>query len=194
MKRLVYALAAFLFPATGFGADYTIDSAHSSVEFKIKHLAISNVNGTFGRFQGTISFDPANVSASKTAATIAVDSISTENAKRHDHLKSDDFFNAVKFPELSFVSKSVAGNSPDSFQVTGDLTMHGVTKPVTLDVSYNGSAKDPHGNDRAGFSATTRLNRKDFGLAWGKLTEAGAVIVGDEVKISLEITGVKKAG
>ncbi|MFM1847601.1 MAG: hypothetical protein RL417_1075 [Pseudomonadota bacterium] len=193
MKRLLGAILIALVPAAAFCTDYSIDNDHSSVEFKIKHLAISNVNGAFGKFEGTISYDPKNIAAAKTVAKISVDSITTENAKRDDHLKSPDFFNIAKFPELSFVSKETTGTA-ESFKVLGDLTMHGVTKPVTLDVSYNGSAMDPHGNERVGFSATTKLNRKDFGLAWGKLTEAGAVIVGDEVKITLEIAGVKKAG
>jgi len=192
MKKVLSVIAAALLPLTSFAAEYEIDPAHSSVEFKIKHLAISNVNGTFGAFEGTLSFDPTNVGASKTTAKISVDSISTENSKRDDHLKSPDFFNIAQFPALTFVSKETSGTA-ESFKVKGDLTMHGVTKPVVLDVTYNGTAKDPHGNERVGFSATTSLNRKDFGLTWSKLTEAGSIVVGDEVKIALEIAGVKKA-
>ncbi len=192
MKKVLSVIAAALLPLTSFAAEYEIDPAHSSVEFKIKHLAISNVNGAFGAFEGTLSFDPTNVGASKTTAKISVDSISTENSKRDDHLKSPDFFNIAQFPALTFVSKETSGTA-ESFKVKGDLTMHGVTKPVVLDVTYNGTAKDPHGNERVGFSATTSLNRKDFGLTWSKLTEAGSIVVGDEVKIALEIAGVKKA-
>jgi len=192
MKKVLSVIAAALLPLASFAAEYEIDPAHSSVEFKIKHLAISNVNGAFGAFEGTLSFDPTNVGASKTTAKISVDSISTENSKRDDHLKSPDFFNIAQFPALTFVSKETSGTA-ESFKVKGDLTMHGVTKPVVLDVTYNGTAKDPHGNERVGFSATTSLNRKDFGLTWSKLTEAGSIVVGDEVKIALEIAGVKKA-
>jgi polyisoprenoid-binding protein YceI len=191
MKRALTLVALALIPLTSFASDYEIDPTHSSVEFKIKHLAISNVNGTFGAFEGTLSFDPTNVSASKTTAKISVDTISTENKKRDDHLKGSDFFDVGKFPALTFVSKETIGTA-ESFKVKGDLTMRGVTKPVVLDVTYNGTAKDPYGNERVGFSATTSLNRKDFGLTWSKLTEAGSIVVGDEVKIALEIAGVKK--
>jgi polyisoprenoid-binding protein YceI len=192
MRRFLITLIVSIVPATTFAADYTIDNDHSSVEFKIRHLAIANVNGAFGKFEGTISYDPKNIAASKTTEKISAESISTENAKRDDHLKNADFFNVTKFPELQFVSTETTG-TPEAFKVMGDLTMHGITKPVVLDVTYNGSAKDPYGNDRVGFSATTSLNRKDFGLTWSKLTEAGAIVVGDEVKITLEIAGVKKA-
>jgi polyisoprenoid-binding protein YceI len=192
MYRRLIALAFLITPAAALAGEYTIDPAHSSVEFKIKHLTISNVTGSFGKFEGNIFFDPKNIAASKTVAAISVDSINTANTKRDEHLRSGDFFNTTKFPALKFVSRETTG-SPDSFQVTGELTMHGITKPVTLDVSYNGSAKDPSGNERAAFSATTRVNRKDFGLVWSKITEAGALVVGDEVKIALEIAAVKKA-
>lgn len=192
MKRALLIAALALIPLSSFAADYTIDPDHSSVEFKIKHLAITNVNGAFGRFEGNLFFDPSNVSAAKTTAKISVDSITTENGKRDDHLKSPDFFNTAQFPELTFVSKETTG-SAESFQVKGDLTMRGVTKPVVLDVTYNGTAKDHYGNERVGFSATTSLNRKDFGLTWSKLTEAGAIVVGDDVKITLDISAIKKA-
>lgn len=192
MIRRLIALAFLVAPAAALAAEYTIDPAHSSVEFRIKHLAISNVTGSFGQFEGTIFYDPNNISSSKTVASISANSINTENAKRDDHLRSDDFFKVATFPEVKFVSRETKGSS-DTFQVSGDLTMHGVTKPVTLDVTYNGSAKDPQGKERAAFSATTTINRKDFGLSWGKITEAGAIVVGDTVKIALEITGVKKA-
>lgn len=175
-----------------FAANYKIDPDHSSVGFKIKHLAISSVSGRFTEFTGEFAYDPKNVTASKAAATIAIKSISTEAKKRDDHLKSPDFFDETKFPEISFKSTKVQAGAGDAFQVTGDLTIHGVTKSVVLDVTAGGEAKDPWGKERAAFSATTKINRKDFGLTWNKVLETGGLVVGDEVTITLEIEGIKE--
>lgn len=172
-------------------ATYKIDSSHSTVGFKVRHLAISSVPGKFGEFEGTFDFDPTKIEASKTDAKIKLASIDTTDKKRDEHLKGDDFFAVAKYPEMKFVSKEVTDVNGSTFKVTGDLTLHGVTKPVTLDVEYAGMATDPWGNERAGFSATTKIHRKDFGLAWSKVLETGALVVGDEVTVNLEIEGVK---
>ncbi|NDC38436.1 MAG: polyisoprenoid-binding protein [Proteobacteria bacterium] len=177
---------------TSAGAEsYTIDSAHTTVGFKIKHMAISTVTGQFADFGGTFSYNPKDVKSSKVAATIKAPSISTQHQKRDDHLRGSDFFDVLKFPEISFVSKEILDPSAESFKVRGDLTIRGVTKPVTLDVTFGGAAKDPWGNEKIAFSATTKINRRDFGLTWSKLLETGALVVGDEVAINLEVEGTK---
>jgi polyisoprenoid-binding protein YceI len=174
-----------------FAANYKIDPDHSEVGFKIRHLAISNVTGKFTEFTGTFSFDPKDVAASKAEAEINIKSVDTAQRKRDDHLKGEDFFSADRFPQMKFVSKAVETSGADSFKVTGDLTIRGITKSVTLDVSYTGSAKDPWGNEKAAFSATTKISRKEFGLTWNKALETGGMVVGDEVTITLEVEGTK---
>ena len=191
----IFALAHLLvcMPITKtFAADYTIDSDHSSITFKVRHLAISSVSGRFSEFAGMFSYDPNNVTTSKTDATIKIKSINTEQAKRDDHLRSPDFFDAAKFGEITFKSSAVKNPTAEGFQLLGDLTMHGVTKPVTLDVTVGGLGKDMYGNERAAFSATTKIDRKDWGLTWSKTLDTGAVVVGDEVTVNLEIEGIKK--
>jgi len=182
--------------ATAQAEVYEIDASHSTVGFKIRHLAISSVPGRFGDFLGTIEFDPKNIDKSHTEASIAIKSINTDNKKRDDHLKGADFFDEAKHPAISFKTTKVEPVSESTFKATGDLMMHGVTKPVTLDVEYTGSATDPWGNKRVGFAATTSLSRKDFGITWNKALDAGGVVLGDEVKVTLEIEGIekKKAG
>jgi polyisoprenoid-binding protein YceI len=184
-------VAAWIGAGTCWATDYSIDSSHSSIGFKVKHLAISSVPGTFSEFKGTFSYDPANVAASKAEAEITVKSIDTSDAKRDDHLRAADFFDAPKYPTITFKSKKVEGVSASDFKAHGDLTIHGVTKPVVLDVTYGGSAVDPWGKERAAFVATTKINRKDFGLTWSKTLETGSLVVGDEVSITLEIEGIK---
>jgi len=192
MKRVLLAsLLALVLPYHAFGVDYQIDPSHSSVVFKVKHLAISSVPGRFGDVSGKFSFDPANVGASSAEARISAGSINTMDTKRDDHLRGDDFLNASKFPAITFKSTKVEKVSDTEFKAIGDLTLHGVTKPVTLDVVYGGSAKDPWGKERAAFEAKTKINRKDFGLTWSKALETGGLVVGDDVQISLEIEGVK---
>jgi polyisoprenoid-binding protein YceI len=191
MKKLLVLTLATLISSTGWAAEYQIDSTHSSVVFKVKHLAISSVPGRFGEVSGKFSFDPAKIEASKAEATISVTSINTMDAKRDDHLKSPDFLDAPKFPTISFKTNKVEKVSDSAFKAHGDLTIHGVTKPVTLDVTYGGSAKDPWGKERAAFEAKTVINRKDFGLTWNKTIETGGLVVGDDVSITLEIEGMK---
>ncbi len=173
-------------PAPG---KYTIDAAHSKVGFEISHLVISTVEGKFNQFSGDITV-AEKPEASKVETKIDVASISTGNEKRDNHLRSPDFFDVIKYPNMSFVSKKVVW-TPSNFQIVGDLTLHGVTKSVSLDGKYLGSVKDQFGNDRLAFQAATKISRKDFGLAWSKMVEAGPV-VGDEATISLKIEAVRE--
>ncbi len=191
-KILTLALPLFLFAAPLWAASYKIDPAHTQVLFKVRHLGISSVTGRFEAIEGSLTFDPQNIEASKTAVTLDVSSINTNQEKRDGHLKSCDFFCLEKFPKMTFTSKKVKVLGVGKFQVIGDLTLHGVTKEVLLDAQFNGEAKDPYGNERAGFSASASLNRKDYGLTWDKLTEAGGIMVGSEVTISIDIEAVKE--
>lgn len=172
---------------------YDIDPDHSQVTFKVKHLGISNVRGGFDLFTGTYSFDEENPANSTVETEIVASSINTNKKKRDDHLRSDEFLDAEKFPSITFKSKEVRG-SGDDLEIVGDLTIHGVTKEVVLDTDYEGSVTDPWGNKRSAFSATTEINRKDFGMTWNKALEAGGFVVGDEVKITIDVQGIEKKG
>jgi polyisoprenoid-binding protein YceI len=191
MRALAFTALSLLVATPVFAANYKIDSDHSQVGFKVKHLAISNVTGNFAEFSGTFSFDPKDMKSAKTEAQIAIKSVSTAQAKRDEHLRGDDFFSAEKFPQMKFVSKEVLPMGSETFKLKGDLTIRGVTKPVELDVSYTGAAKDPWGNERAAFSATGKISRADFGLTWNKALETGGMVVGDEVTLTIDIEGTK---
>jgi polyisoprenoid-binding protein YceI len=179
-------------PATTTTATtWNIDPVHSTAEFKVKHMMISNVKGQFTGVKGALSLDEANVAGSYVEATIDAASINTHEAQRDAHLKSPDFFDVEKFPTLSFKSKRVAG-SGGKLAVEGDLTIHGVTRTVVFAVEGpTESAKDPWGNTRVGLTATTRINRSDFGLTWNAALETGGMLVGDEVTITLDVQFVK---
>jgi polyisoprenoid-binding protein YceI len=170
-------------------ADYKIDADHSAVSFKIRHL-IGKVNGRFDKFEGMITYDAANPKAWKAKAVIDAASINTNTPKRDDHLRSDDFFDVKVYPTLVFASKKVTDVKGSTAKLVGDLTLHGVTKPVTLDMEVLGVGKDPWGNTRASFTASTKINRKDFGLNWNEAIETGGVLVGDEVEITLETEAI----
>ncbi len=173
-------------------ATYDIDSSHSSVDFKIKHMAISNVKGNFASFSGVFDFTPGNSKNWKVEATIEIASIDTGDKERDDHLLAEDFFDAEKFPTMVFKSTGVKMEDDEEGELMGTLTMHGVTLPVTLELEVGGTVTDPWGNERAGFSASGKINRKDWGLAYGKVLESGGLMIGNEVKIYFEIEGVKK--
>ncbi len=183
---------ALLVASATWAADYAIDPAHSSVSFKIRHMVVSSVTGRFGKFSGSFSYDPKNLKASKAEAKIDAAGINTDNEKRDGHLRSADFFDVEKFPDVLFVSREIKDVKKDHFKIAGDLTLHGVTKSVTLDAEAGGTITDPGGNIRAGFSATTTINRKDYGIVWNKALEAGGATVGEDVKITLEIEGIQK--
>lgn len=199
IRRKIFAAALpgllpVLLSAPAFAADYEIDAAHASAQFSVRHLMVSNVKGVFSNVKGTVTYDPANPSASKVEATIDAATVDTRNGKRDDHLKSADFFDVAKFPLLKFVSKKVEQPQPGKLKVTGDLTIHGVTKEVVLDVDGpTDEIKDPWGNLKRGASATAKVNRKDFGLTWNKALETGGVVVGDDVEITIELELQKKA-
>jgi polyisoprenoid-binding protein YceI len=180
--------------ATDAGAltTWSIDAAHSHVEFAVKHLMISTVKGRFAVVRGTVRTDDADPARGLAEIEIDVDSIDTREPQRDAHLRSADFFDVEKHPKILFRSTRVADVSGNRFKLVGDLTIHGVTREVTLDVTSEGRGKDPWGGERAGFSATTRIKRSDFGLTWNQALETGGFVVGDEIKIALEIETVKQ--
>ncbi len=189
MKLMCVVMTSLLLSFSAFAKDYKpgkyqVDTAHSKVGFEIPHLVISTVEGKFTDFSGTVQLDK-KFNKSKIDVVISAKSIDTANSKRDDHLRSADFFDVEKNADIKFVSTGITG-TPDKFTVQGKLTMKGVTKPVTLDAQYLGTVKDGFGNEKAAFSAKTKLNRKDFGLTWNNVVEAGPV-VGDQVSIDLRI-------
>lgn len=182
----------FLTAAT-FAATYQIDSAHSAANFTVKHMMITNVRGSFSGVTGTVVYDPKNIAATKVEATINADTVNTNEPKRDGHLKTPDFFDVAKFPTMKFVSSKVTPAGKGKFKVAGDLTIHGVTKPVVLDVTGpEAEVNDGRGGIRTGASATTKINRKDFGLTWNKMMEAGGLTVSEEVAIELDLQFIKK--
>lgn len=171
---------------------WALDPTHSEVTFKVKHMMFTNVTGNFGKFEISAETEGENFAQSKINFKAHVDSISTSNADRDNHLKSADFFDAANHPAIEFTATNYEkGNGTD--KLTGDLTIRGVKKSITLDVENGGVAKDPWGNLKAGFSITGKLNRKDWGLTWNAALETGGVLVSDEVKIACEIQLVKQA-
>jgi polyisoprenoid-binding protein YceI len=164
-----------------------IDTSHSGVHFIVRHMVVSKVRGVFSKFSGTIDYDAENVERSSVAVEIDAASIDTREAKRDDHLRSADFFDVEQFPKLTFQSTGVKQTGSDTLAVAGDLTIHGVTRPVTLKVEQLGGGKDPWGNQRLVWSASTEINRKDFGLNWNQVLEAGGLLVSEKVTIELEI-------
>jgi len=171
---------------------WNIDSAHTVAEFKVKHMMISNVKGRFTAVQGVLALDENDLSKSRVEATIDVASINTHEPQRDEHLKSADFFDAAKFPTLSFKSTRVDRSGEGELAVSGDLTIHGVTRNVVFAVEGpTPPAKDPWGNTRMGLSATTKIKRKDFGLTYNTALEAGGILIGEEVTITLEVEFVK---
>jgi polyisoprenoid-binding protein YceI len=173
---------------------YSIDPAHSGAHFTVRHMMITNVRGSFKKVTGTVVYDPENPADTSIQAEIDASSISTNDDQRDAHLRSADFLDVAKFPTITFRSTKVQPDSESEWTVTGDLTIHGVTRPVVLKVDAPGAeAKDPWGNLRMGASATTKIKRSDFGLSWNAALEAGGLLVGDEVKIELELSLVRSA-
>ena len=171
---------------------WAVDKTHSNVIFKVRHL-VANVSGSFNDFGADINIDRANPANSSVEFTIQTASIDTANQNRDNHLKSPDFFEVEKYPTISFKSTSVKAKSKTEFDVTGDLTMHGVTKKVTLPVTFLGFGKDGRGNEKAGFSIETTLNRKDYGIVWNRTFDDGGVLLGDDVKVAIDLEVNKKA-
>jgi polyisoprenoid-binding protein YceI len=195
VKRLFAVLLVLAAPAAALAqaSTWTLDPTHTHASFTIRHLVISNVRGEFQKVSGTVKIDDKDLTRSSVETTIETASIDTRVADRDNHLRSPDFFDAAKFPTITFKSTRVERAGPGKLNVTGDLTMRGVTKPVTLAVDGpTADVKDPWGNTRRGFAASTTINRRDWGLTWGKVIEAGPV-VGDEVKIEIEAEIIKQA-
>ena len=191
MTKILASLLAAV-PALALAAPtiWNVDTSHSQVGFAVKHLVISNVRGEFKTYQGKIALDEADVTRSSVEATVDVNSLDTQVADRDAHLRSADFFVVAKYPAMTFKSTKVAKAGKDRLKVTGDLTLRGVTKPIVLDVTTTQAVKGMGGETRRGFSATGKLSRKEFGLTWNKLVEAGPA-VGDEVTLALELEAVK---
>jgi polyisoprenoid-binding protein YceI len=172
---------------------WTIDPAHAEIGFAVRHLMIATVRGRFGAVSGTVTVDEQNPRNSRVDVTVDVNSIDTRQEMRDNHLRSPDFFDVEKYPTMRFVSKRVEGDVRGEFRVVGDLTIRGVTREVTLTASLEGQTKDPWGNERAGFSASGKINRREFGLNWNQALETGGVMVGDEVKLTIDVELVHQA-
>jgi polyisoprenoid-binding protein YceI len=191
MHHLVVAVLSSLLVQSAMAASYTVDKDHSSINFTVKHLGISNVKGHFKDYDGKINFDAKNPKADSATLTIKTASISTESDKRDEHLQSPDFFDTAKFPEMSFKTTKIT-KSGSKYNVEGLLTLHGVEKPVTLNAEFGGMTKDPWGNNRVAFTASGKIDRTQFGLTWNKpLEKAGALMVGNDVTLNLEIEAIQ---
>jgi len=173
--------------------NWNIDTAHSGINFSVRHMVVSKVRGHFAKFSGTLAIDDADLTRSSVDVTIDASSIDTGTAQRDEHLRSADFFDVAQFPTLRFRSKRIEKVGKVQFRVIGDLTIRDVTREVPLDVEYGGRGKDPWGNERAGFAAKAAIDRKDFGLQWNQALETGGLLVGDKVEIDLDIQAVKAA-
>jgi len=188
MKKIMFAAALVLSQSALFAqTKWNVDPAHSSAKFTVTHLVISEVEGNFKTFSGTLINTKPDFTDAKVDFTIDVNSVNTDNDMRDKHLKSDDFFNTEKYPNMLFKSTSMQKLSGNKYALTGNLTIRNVTKPVKFDVTYGGTAKDAYGNTKAGFKATTVINRFDYGLKWNTATEAGGATVGKDVTIDLRL-------
>ena len=195
MKRFMSLITVMLLslPLSAFASTWTLDPDHTAAQFKVRHLMISNVKGVFEKISGTLNLDDKDVTKSKVDVVIDIASINTNIKKRDDHLRSADFFDAAKFPSMTFTSNKVEKNGTDKLKVTGNLTIKGVTRPVVLNVEgLTAEIKDPMGNVRRGASATTVVNRKDFGVSWNKTMDNGGAVVGEEVAIQIEVEFIRK--
>ncbi|EUJ29715.1 hypothetical protein MFLO_11000 [Listeria floridensis FSL S10-1187] len=171
---------------------WNIDPAHSSIEFQVKHMMVSKVKGNFTNFSADIEMDPENLQDAKINFTVDAASIDTHQAQRDGHLKSEDFFNVEKYPNITFAATEIVPDGDDEYEIKGDLTIRDVTKPVSFHVAYEGTGKDPNsGNLVAGFEGRGKFNRKDFGLNYNAALETGGVLIGDEVKLNIQIEASK---
>jgi polyisoprenoid-binding protein YceI len=178
--------------ASGSRTTWSIDPAHSSVEFSAKHMMITTVKGRFAEVEGTIVTDDENLANSTVEATLRTASLDTRSEQRDQHLRSGDFLDTEQFPAITFRSSRIDGKG-DQFKLTGDLTIHGVTRPITLDVTFEGRNRDPWGGERSGFSATGKLDRREWGLTWNQALETGGLLVSTEIKIQIDVQAVRLA-
>lgn len=181
-------LISMLASSASYAADYELDPAHTTISFKIRHL-LANVNGTFDKFEGKFSYTPDKPEEWKVEAKIQTESVNTRIEQRDHHLKSVDFFDVAHYPEMTFKSTKITDVKKGHAKLHGLLSMHGVEKEIVMDLEILGLEKDPWGNELAGFSATTTLNRKDYGLTWNQFAESGKLLVGEEVQITLDVEG-----
>lgn len=166
---------------------YNLDPLHSEITFKVKHMMITNVTGSFGKFDVTVTAEKSDFSDAKITFEAAVDSINTNNEQRDTHLKSDDFFAANKYPKITFASTEMKKLTDEDYQLSGIITIKDVSQPIVFDVEYGGTQTDPYGNIKSGFSLSGKLSRKQFGLNWNAVTEAGSIVVSDEIKLFADI-------
>ena len=188
---LLFALGLAAAPASAADT-WVVDASHTNVDFSVRHMMITNVKGSFTTFEGTLEYDPKQVTKTKIQGTVDVASVDTDDAKRDEHLRSPDFFDVATHPKMTFESTKVIKDG-DGYVAVGNLTLRGVTKEVRMPVEFSGPIKDPWGNHRIGFSASTTINRQDFGVKWNKTLDAGGAVVGDKVRIMLEGEAVKQA-
>ncbi|MEU0075642.1 YceI family protein [Streptomyces sp. NPDC006332] len=173
--------------------DYTIDPAHSSIGFVARHAMVTNVKGKFLDFSGSLHLDGADPSASTASIDVTMDSIDTGSADRDGHLKSSDFFKTDEFPAMTFRSTSAEALGGDDYRITGDLEILGVTRPLSIDLEFNGAAKDPFGNERVGFEGKAEILRSEWGLTWNAALETGGVLVSDKIKLNFDISAIRNA-
>src|SRR6202167_499525 len=172
---------------------YTLDPAHTRIGFVARHAMVTKVRGAFNEFEGTATIDGTNAAVSHVQVAIKAASIDTRNAQRDEHLRSNDFLAMAEYPQITFTSTSVSQTGDDTFEVTGDLTIKGVTNTITVPFEFEGAAKDPFGNERVGFEGSVTINRKDYGITWNATLETGRVLVSDKVTLEFEISAIKNA-
>ncbi len=170
---------------------WTVDSAHSSIDFSVRHMMIASVKGTFNNFSSEITANPEDLTTASIAFNVELASIDTRNRDRDNHLLSADFFDVENNPNMTFVASSIKKTDDNEYDVTGDLTLHGITRPETFKVLFEGQGKDPWGNEKVGFSAEGKINRSNYGLTYNAALETGGVLIGDQIKISMQFQGAK---
>lgn len=174
-------------------AKWAVDATHSSVDFSVKHMMIATVKGTFHTFEADIVADPTDLTTAEIDFRVDLASIDTRNADRDAHIKSADFFDVEKYPSLQFKSNKVTKTDDGEYEVTGDVTLHGVTRSETFTVAFEGAGRDPWGNEKVGFSAAGKLNRSDYGLTYNAVLETGGVLIGDQIKFTIDLEAAKQA-
>ncbi|WP_405555156.1 YceI family protein [Streptomyces canus] len=178
---------------TALTGDYTIDASHSTIGFTVRHAMVTNVKGKFDEFSGSLHLDGGDPSASTASIDVKMDSIDTGSADRDGHLKSADFFKIEEFPTMTFRSTKAEALGDEDYRITGDLTILGTTKSLTIDLEFNGAAKDPFGNERVGFEGKAEIKRSEWGLTWNAALETGGVLISDKIKLSFDISAIKNA-